>query len=89
MGIKESALAVTTFIFALNVISLIFMIEYYFDIKKRLLFIALSILLLLYVRYFIMKREYLSVNQNNRILVLSYIVISFVSSISSAVMFQK
>lgn len=69
--------------------SLIFMIEYYFDIKKRLLFIALSILLLLYVRYFIMKREYLSVNQNNRILVLSYIVISFVSSISSAVMFQK
>lgn len=65
------------------------MIEYYFDIKKRLLFIALPILLLLYVKYFIMKREYLSVNQNNRILVLSYIVISFVSSISSAVMFQK
>lgn len=74
--------------------SLIFMIEYYFGIlilrkDYYLLFIALPILLLLYVRYFIMKREYLSVNQNNRILVLSYIVISFVLSIGSAVMFQK
>lgn len=70
------------------------MIEYYFGIlilrkDYYLLFIALPILLLLYVRYFIMKREYLSVNQNNRILVLSYIVISFVLSIGSAVMFQK
>lgn len=74
--------------------SLIFMIEYYFGIlilrkDYYLLFIALPILLLLYVRYFIMKREYLFVNQNNRILVLSYIVISFVLSIGSAVMFQK
>lgn len=92
-GYKESSLIATSGILVLNIMTIIFIIEYYYRIsilkdKHYLLYIAIPVVVLLYIRYFIIKKEDNVVFDTNKrmFLVLLYIIVSLIICVCSALL---